>query len=57
MSFNLIEPFTTVPGIVSFIRFRQRKKVDLPHPDGPIKAVTWFGKTSMQILLSAWDLP
>src|SRR5688572_16768952 len=24
----------------SFIRLRQRRKVDLPHPDGPMKAVT-----------------
>jgi hypothetical protein len=27
-------------SIVSFIRLRQRRKVDLPQPDGPMKAVT-----------------
>ena len=27
-------------AIVSFIRLRQRRKVDLPQPDGPMKAVT-----------------
>ena len=28
------------PSIVSFMRLRQRRKVDLPQPDGPIRAVT-----------------
>ena len=28
--------------MVSFMRLRQRRKVDLPHPDGPIIASTWF---------------
>ena len=27
-------------GMVSFIRLRQRRKVDLPHPEGPMNAVT-----------------
>ena len=27
-------------SIRSFIRFRQRKSVDLPQPEGPISAVT-----------------
>ena len=27
-------------SIVSFMRLRQRRKVDLPQPDGPISAVT-----------------
>ena len=31
---------TRAPGMVSFIRLRQRRKVDLPQPDGPMKAVT-----------------
>jgi hypothetical protein len=26
--------------MVSFIRFMVRRKVDLPQPDGPMKAVT-----------------
>jgi len=33
-------PVTRAAGIVSFIRLRQRRKVDLPQPDGPMKAVT-----------------
>ncbi len=35
-----ISPVTLAPSIVSFIRFRHRRKVDLPQPDGPISAVT-----------------
>ena len=31
---------TRAPAMVSFIRLRQRRKVDLPQPDGPMKAVT-----------------
>jgi hypothetical protein len=34
------------PSMVSFMRFRQRRKVDLPQPDGPISAVTCFSRTS-----------
>jgi hypothetical protein len=30
---------TLALGMRSFIRFRQRRKVDLPQPDGPISAV------------------
>ena len=29
-----------VPSIRSFIRFRVRRNVDLPQPDGPIRAAT-----------------
>ena len=35
-----ILPVTRAIGIVSFIRLMQRRKVDLPQPDGPMKAVT-----------------
>ena len=35
-------PSTRAPGIRSFIRFRQRRNVDLPQPDGPISAVISF---------------
>ena len=35
-----ILPSTRAPGITSCIRFRDRRNVDLPHPDGPISAVT-----------------
>ena len=33
-------PSTRAPGITSCIRFRDRSMVDLPQPDGPMKAVT-----------------
>ena len=35
-----IFPSTRAPGITSCIRFSVRMKVDFPHPDGPISAVT-----------------
>jgi hypothetical protein len=37
MPSSMIEPVTFAFGIVSFIRFMQRKNVDLPQPDGPMK--------------------
>ena len=37
---SLISPVTRQPSMVSFMRFRQRRKVDLPHPEGPIIAIT-----------------
>ena len=37
---SVILPVTRQPSIMSFIRLRQRRKVDLPQPDGPMKAVT-----------------
>jgi len=40
-------------SIVSFIRLRQRRKVDLPQPDGPIKAVTVLSRISMSTPLMA----
>ena len=33
-------PVTRHDGMVSFIRLKQRRKVDLPQPDGPMNAVT-----------------
>src|SRR5437762_11436477 len=33
-------PVMRAPGTVSCMRLRQRRKVDLPHPDGPMTAVT-----------------
>ena len=32
-------------GTTSCMRFRQRSAVDLPQPEGPMIAVTWFGRT------------
>jgi len=36
---NWSRPSIRVPGMRSFMRLRQRRKVVLPHPDGPIRAV------------------
>src|SRR5437764_253066 len=33
-------PESRVPSIRSFMRLSARRKVDLPHPDGPISAIT-----------------
>src|SRR4029078_1366983 len=38
-------PSTRPPGITSCIRFKVRRKVDLPQPDGPMNAVTERGST------------
>lgn len=35
-------PLVVDPDISSFIRFSDRRKVDLPQPEGPISAVTDF---------------
>src|SRR6185437_10961720 len=37
---SMTRPATRAVGTVSCIRLRQRRKVDLPHPDGPMIAVT-----------------
>ena len=46
-----MRPSTRVPGMMSFIRFSVRRKVLLPHPDGPMKAVTTFGLMRIESLL------
>ena len=35
----------------------ERRKVDFPHPEGPIKAVTERGGTAIEMLLSACFFP
>ena len=35
-----MSPLWRVPGNSSFIRLMERRNVLLPHPDGPISAVT-----------------
>ena len=42
-------PSTRVPGMMSFIRFSVRRNVLLPHPDGPMKAVTRLGRMPIVI--------
>src|SRR6266536_594866 len=46
-------PFTRASGTSSCMRLRQRTKVDLPHPEGPIIAVTVWGSTERLISKSA----
>src|SRR5437868_3099206 len=50
-------PSARAPGMVSCSLFRQRTKVDLPQPDGPMMAVARPGATSMEMPCSAWFLP
>jgi hypothetical protein len=46
-------PSTSAVGIRSFIRFRQRIKVLLPQPDGPINAVISLRAISIVTSLTA----
>jgi hypothetical protein len=41
------------PAMWSFMRLRQRRNVDFPHPDGPMSAVTWIRGMSMLTLSTA----
>ena len=50
-------PSTRAPGSTSCMRLIDRRKVDLPQPDGPISAVTDFGSTVMLMLSIALKLP
>src|SRR6516165_5849186 len=50
-------PRTRVPSIRSFIRLRTRRKVDLPHPDGPMNAVTDREGIDSVMSKSAWTAP
>jgi hypothetical protein len=43
--------------MVSFMRLRQRRKVDLPQPDGPMKAVTFSCVTSIETRSTAFFWP
>ena len=47
----MTDPSTRAPGTMSFIRFSERRNVDLPQPDGPMSAVTWFGRILTWMLL------
>jgi len=39
------------------MRLKMRSRVDLPQPDGPMMAVTFFSGTSIAMLFSAWNSP
>ncbi|GAA2831141.1 hypothetical protein GCM10020220_020040 [Nonomuraea rubra] len=40
-------PSTRAPGMTSCMRLSVRRNVDLPHPDGPMKAVIERGSMVM----------
>src|SRR5580698_1189884 len=39
------------------MRLRQRTKVDLPQPEGPIRAVAWFAGIFRLMLCKVWLVP
>ena len=46
-------PVTRVAGMISFIRFNARRNVLLPHPEGPMHAVTWLAGMRIDTLSRA----
>ena len=52
-----ILPVTRQTGMVSFMRLMQRRNVDLPHPDGPMKLITPRSGISTDTSLSACFSP
>ncbi len=50
-------PSTYAPGITSCMRLSVRRKVDLPQPDGPMKAVTVRGSMDSETPSTALNLP
>src|SRR5438034_9196918 len=50
-------PETCAPATTSCMRFRERRNVDLPQPEGPMSAVTCLGSTVMLTSASAWNAP
>ena len=48
-----IRPVIRTSSTRSFMRLRQRKSVVLPQPEGPMKAVTRFFGTRIEMPLSA----
>ena len=49
----VILPVMLTLSIRSFMRLKHRSKVDFPHPDGPMKAVTSFSSILTEIPFSA----
>ena len=50
-------PSMRTPSIRSFSRFTERRNVDLPHPEGPIRAVTLPRGMVIETSKSAWAGP
>jgi len=53
----VILPVTRQIGIVSFIRLMQRRNVDLPQPEGPMKDITERSGMSTDTLFRACFAP
>src|SRR6266704_1536721 len=51
------DPSTRARGTVSCIRLKQRRSVDLPHPEGPMMAVTACCGISSDTFLTAATSP
>src|SRR6476646_5791381 len=50
-------PVIQPPSTSSCIRFRVRRKVDFPQPDGPMSACTWFDANDRVAPFTAVVLP
>src|SRR5436305_6801713 len=50
-------PETRAPATTSCMRLSERRNVDFPQPDGPMRAVTSLGSTVMLASASAWNEP
>src|SRR3954447_14539811 len=56
-SSSMTLPSTRAWGTTSCIRFRERRKGDLPQPDGPMRAMPCLGSTDMVTSARAWNDP
>ena len=56
-SSSLIVPSICTPSTRSFMRLKQRSRVDFPQPEGPIKAVTRFLGSASEMFRRASLLP
>ena len=54
---NVILPLDRAVFVRSFMRLIQRRKVLLPHPLGPMKAVTRCCGMFKEMFRNAWKLP
>src|SRR5690242_15448740 len=50
-------PVTRATGLVSCIRLRQRTNVDLPQPEGPMRAVAWLAGMCRVMSKRVWLAP
>src|SRR5690349_15506813 len=50
----VMSPVWRIPSTRSFMRLKLRRSVDLPQPDGPMKAVTCFSGISSEMSKSVW---